>query len=65
MMSDPASPGISDARRMATAKERGVMRRPDEHDVPPPKPFPGRKPVVLPGQIALSEEPDEEAEPAA
>jgi hypothetical protein len=64
-MSDPASPGCSDAARMADAKRRGVLRRPDENDAAPPRPFPGPKPVVLPGQIAFGEEPDEEAEPAA
>jgi hypothetical protein len=30
---------------------------PTEADVPPPTVFPGRKPVILPGQLALDREP--------
>jgi hypothetical protein len=63
-MSDPASPGCAAAVRMAEAKERGLLRAPDEDDVPPPKPFPGKKAVVLPGQLELGEEIDSEEEAA-
>jgi hypothetical protein len=41
---------------MADAKRRGLLRQPDENDVPPPRPFPVPKAVVLPGQLALGEE---------
>jgi hypothetical protein len=63
-MSDPASSGLPDAARMADAAKRGLLRRPDERDTPPPRPFPGPKVKPLPGQLALGEEPDAE-EPAA
>ena len=54
-MSGPASPGCSDAARMADAKRRGLLCRPDDSDAPPPSLFPGRETAVLPGQLALGE----------
>jgi hypothetical protein len=60
-MSDPASPGCADAARMAAAKRDGLLRRPDEQDAPPPRPFPSPKVKPLPGQIDFNgrEEPSE------
>jgi hypothetical protein len=49
---------------LAQANRRGLLRVPDERDVPLPKPFPGRRVKPLPGQLVLGQELDEE-EPAA
>lgn len=61
-MRDTASPGCADAWRMAAAKRDGLLRQPTEDDAPPPRPLPGPKAVVLPGQLALGEEPEGGAE---
>jgi hypothetical protein len=62
---ESASPGCVDAVRMAIAKRSGLLRQPDENDVPPPTPFPGPKAVVLPWQLVLGQDLEEEEEPAA
>ena len=54
-------PALAEARRLVVARKGP----PTEADVPPPSVLPGRKPVILPGQLSLAEEPDgEEAEEA-
>jgi hypothetical protein len=60
-MTRKSSPGaIAAPRALGLPK-----RKPDEGDRPPPSVAPGRKPVHIPGQLALQEPFDEEVDDAA
>jgi hypothetical protein len=52
-MTSRSNPAVATAKRMLAARKGP----PTEADVPPPTVFPGRKPVILPGQLALDREP--------
>ena len=63
------SGGLQAAIRLADAARKGLLRKPTEHDRPPPSTLPGQQRKPLPGQtdlfggeIPLPEEPDDELE---